>query len=258
LKGKYLHSVLFVLLLLTPFGPFAAGQTAGSPSRTANELVKQFKSETGFWKQFEVAKKIVALGNKSVLPELEPFLSDEDMHARGNAAFIFAALGDDRGFEVLKAILEDRSSKRKLGPGIATGRPTLAQELAQEIESDRYYAAHLFGDLKDPRAVPLLIPLLKDEGVNYIVPWALGQIGDKSAIPPLINALHDKNPDMRVLAIHALEQLNAKQALPEIRTLLGDHEKIHFDGTIPVAEAAKKAIIKLEQKPQGHTQASVR
>jgi HEAT repeat protein len=258
LKIKYPISALFLVLFSVAPSIIAAGQTAGLSTPSASELVKQFKSETFFWKQFEVAKEIVALGNKSVLPELGPYLSDEDMHARGNAAFIFAALGDDRGFEILKAILEDRSSKRKIGPGIATGTPNPAQELAQEIESDRYYAAHLFGDLKDPRAVPLLIPLLEDEGVNRIVPWALGQIGDKSAIPPLIKTLHDTNPDMRVLAIYALEQFNAKQALPEIRTLLGDHEKIHFDGAIPVSEAAKNAIIKLEQKPLGHSQALAR
>lgn len=57
-----------------------------------------------------------------------------------------------------------------------------------QIRDDRYYAAHLFGDLRDARAVPILIPLLKDQDVNWIVPWSLGEIGDKSAIPPLIEA----------------------------------------------------------------------
>jgi TonB family protein len=95
-----------------------------------------------------------------------------------------------------------------------------------------------------------LIPLLKDEELNYIVPWSLGQIGDKSAIPPLIKTLDDSNPDMRVLAIYSLEQLDAKQALPKIRALLGDQETIHFDGLIPVSAAAKEAVIKLERAPQ--------
>jgi HEAT repeat protein len=223
----------------------AAGQTSGRPSQSANELVNQFKSESVFWKQFEVAKKIVAAGDKSVLPELEPFLSDEDMHVRGNAAFIFASLGDDRGFEVLKAILEDQSNNRKVYTVNDAGQPYPAGQ----IREDRYYAAHLFGDLKDPRALPLLIPLLRDKDVDYIVPWSLGQIGDRAAIPPLIEMLDDTSPDLRVLAIYALEKLDAKQALPKIRTMTDDHEKIHFDGLIPVSEAAREAIIKLEQKP---------
>lgn len=233
------------VVLMIATGTCPASPITQQQSQSATELVKQFKSETVFWKQFEVAKKIVALGDKSVLPELAPFLSDEDMHVRGNAAFIFAALGEDRGFEVLEGILGDRWSMRKVYMSNDAGKP----DMTLQIKSDRYYAAHLLGDLRDPRAVPLLISLLKDKDVDYIVPWSLGQIGDKSAVPPLIKTLHDKNPDMRVLAIYALEQLNAKQALPEIRPLLHDQEKIHFDGLIPVSEAARKAVIKLERTP---------
>src|SRR5437870_13077103 len=80
-----------------------------------------------------------------------------------------------------------------------------------QIREDRYYAAHLLGDLKDPRAVPMLVPLLKDEEVNLIVPWSLGEIGDKSAIPPLIEALADSRLEMRAAALRALEKLEAKE-----------------------------------------------
>src|SRR5260221_14619471 len=82
-------------------------------AQTASGLVERFKSTTVFWEQFDVGKKIVALHDKSVLPQLEPLLRREDMRRRrGNAAFIFAGLGDDRGFQAIKAILEDCSPKR--------------------------------------------------------------------------------------------------------------------------------------------------
>jgi hypothetical protein len=125
--------------------------SAEYPSESANSLVEQFKSTTIFWKQFEAAKKIVALHDESVLQDLEPWLSNKDMHLRGNAAFIFASLGDDRGFDVIKAILDDRS-ERPSGQG--TG--VCCWSLQRQIAADRYYAAHLFGDLKDARAVPIL------------------------------------------------------------------------------------------------------
>jgi HEAT repeat protein len=41
---------------------------------------------------------------------------------------------------------------------------------------------------------------LKDQEVNSVVPWSLGEIGDKSAVLPLIETLNDNSPDMRVLA----------------------------------------------------------
>jgi bilin biosynthesis protein len=186
------------------------GQTAKHPSERTSELVEQFKTTTRFWKQFEVAKQIVALHDKSVLQKLEPWLSNEDMHLRGNAAFIFASLGDDRGFQVIKAILENRSRKRAVFRIDDAGRPS--PEL--QILEDRYYAAHLFGDLKDVRAVPILVPLLRDEEVKEVVPWSLGQIGDKSAIPPLKEALGDNSLTMRASALRALEKLEGKEGLP--------------------------------------------
>jgi hypothetical protein len=101
-----------------------SGQTTQRPTESASALVEQFESTTIFWKQFEVAEKIVALHDKSVLEDLEPWLSNEDMHLRGNAAFIFASLGDERGFQVIKSILEDLSTKRVVVEIDSTGRPS--------------------------------------------------------------------------------------------------------------------------------------
>jgi HEAT repeat protein len=214
----------------------------GQQTQPAANLIHQFKENRVFQQQFEVAEKLVELRDKTVLESLEPFLRDEDRHVRGNAAFIFAGLGDGRGFEVIRAILADRSSDRAEGQGIPWGRWSLYGQIA----ADRYYAVHLFGDLKDARAVPILIPLLKDADVNWIVPWSLGEIGDRTAVAPLIETLGDRSPDMRVLSIYALERLKAKEALPRLQLMIGDDEKTHFDGEPTVAAVAKAAIAKLE------------
>jgi HEAT repeat protein len=132
------------------------------------------------------------------------------MRRRGNAAFIFARLGDDRGFQVIKVILEDRSTIRAVFELDSAGQPSPRQQ----IRADRYYAAHLFGDLRDMRAVPILIPLLKDEEVKLIVPWSLEEIGDTSAISALIGALGDNSVEMRAAALRSLEKLQAKEAAP--------------------------------------------
>ncbi|MFZ0522338.1 MAG: HEAT repeat domain-containing protein [Candidatus Acidiferrales bacterium] len=187
-----------------------SGQTVRHPNERTSELVEQFKTTTTFWQQFEVAKQIVALHDKSVLPQLEPWLSSEDMRLRGNAAFIFASLGDDRGFQVIKAILENRSPKRAVFMSDDAGHPSPKLQ----IWYDRYYAARLLGDLKDARAVPILIPLLRDEDVKEVVPWSLGEIGDKSAIPALKEALGDDSLTMRASALRAIEKLEGKEELP--------------------------------------------
>ena len=198
-----------------------------------------------FFRQFDVAKAIVAANDKSVLTQLEPWLTNADRHARGNAAFIFAALGDPRGFDTIVAILRDYSGERKIDHISDVGLPSLEAQ----IRDDRYYAAHLLGDLKDPRAVPILVPFLKDSGVNYIVPWSLGQIGDPSAIPPLIEKLSDSDTNMRVLAVYALVDLKATEALPRLRQLFADDARSNFGKMESVAEAAHAAVDRLQSEP---------
>jgi HEAT repeat protein len=215
----------------------------------ASRLLSQFQTTFVFWEQFDIAKEIAALHDPHVLPALVGRLRDQDRHLRGNAAFVFASLGDERGFDVIFAILTDRSDRPEaqgVVGGISAPRATPIHRVEEQITADRYYAAHLLGDIKDPRAVPVLIPLLDDPEVNYIVPWALAEIGDKRAVIPLINALGNKDPSIRVLAIYALEQLKAKEALPALRALLHDDTRSTFDNMVEVAEAAKAAIAKLE------------
>jgi hypothetical protein len=83
----------------------------------------------------------------------------------------FAGLGDARGFQVITDILSDRSDRPE-GQGIPTASSDGRYRVARQIAADRYYAAHLLGDLRDPRAVPILVTLLKDTEVTSIVPWA--------------------------------------------------------------------------------------
>jgi hypothetical protein len=249
--GLHRPAAVVMAILLLP------NVVAGLQTESTSSLIEQFMSTNGFLRQFEVGKKIVALHDKTVLPRLEPLLKDDDRHIRGNAAFIFASLGDGRGFQVINDILMDDSSDRPPGQGIAVlecgiyrdalrnTKTPFCWTLQRQIDADRYYAAHLLGHLRDVRAVPILTSLLSDPDVEYTVPWALGEIGDKSAIPALIDTLRSTNPDMRVLAIYALQKLNAMVAVPQIRGLLHDEERIHFDGGGTVAEAARKALVEL-------------
>lgn len=220
---------------------------ASTVDRTSSSaaLVEQFKSETVFWRQFTIAKEIVDRHDPSVLPSLVPWLSYEDRHARGNAAFIFGGLGDPRGFQVITDILTDRSDRPE-GQGAAIASSDGRYRVARQIADDRYYAAHLLGDLRDSRAVSILVPLLKDPEVTSIVPWALGQIGDKRAVGPLLDALDDASPSMRVYSIYALETLNAREAVPRLISLLDDHRKSNSGSQVSVSDAAKAAIAKLQ------------
>lgn len=171
LTSKFKKFCCFVLVLICAILGVRADEVALNASSA--QLVDRFENSHVFWQQFEIAKRIVELPETNVLSGLVSWLTNVDRHVRGNAAFIFARMGDNRGFDVIRGILDDRS-ERPEGQGVPGGNWSVQAQIA----ADRYYAVHLFGDLKDPRAVPLLLPLLRDKEVNSIVPWALGEIGE--------------------------------------------------------------------------------
>jgi len=233
-------SLFRVVLALFWIGP-AAAQTGDSGAR----LVERFKQSKPFFAQIEVARQIISLGNADLLEDLKDMLSSEDRHARANAAFVFAGLGDIRGLETVANILQDRSYRPE-GQGIGIAPGDGKYHVERQIAADRYYAVHVLGELKDARAIPILTPLLQDSEINYKAAWALGQTGDRAAIIPLIEALKITNPNVRVIAIQSLQRLQAKEALPVLHRLLEDNERSTYGAAVTVAETAKAAIAALE------------
>jgi HEAT repeats len=226
---------------------FSISVATGQNDRTGTKLVEEFRGAKIFFNQLEIGKRIVALNEPTLLDNLEDLLSSEDRHVRGNAAFVFASLGNSRGLSVIADIIQD-TSYRVEGQGQTIAPGDGKYHVEAQIRADRYYAVHLLGELKDVRAIPILVPLLKDNRIDYKVAWALGEIRDKSAIPSLIEALKNSNSDVRVIAIQSLEHLQAIEALPALHLLLEDNERSHFGALISVAEAAKAAIATLEKK----------
>ena len=231
----------------------------GARSYWTSQLVRKFETTTVFWEQREVAEQLVALEDPTIPAKLLPWLSHDDRHLRANAAYVIARYGDKRGFDALCEILRDRSDRPEgqgaIGPlSVLTSGNDPDEErnwrkthhLEWQIPADRYYAVAVLASLKDPRAVPILIPLLGDKEVAIGVPWALAQIGDKRAIGPLTNSLSNEDPTIRVMVIHALRELHAREAIPALTLLLNDHDHSHVDDMISVVEAARQAIARIE------------
>ncbi len=233
------HEVVVFVTMREPAKPIFDGT-----GLSVSALVDQFKNENVFWRQFEVAKEIVKRHDANVLSSLVDWLNHEDRHIRGNVAFIFGRLGDARGLQVITDILTDKSDRPE-GQGGRTCCNNPIYSVVLQIRQDRYYAAHLLGELGDPKAVPVLVPFLKDPDLNYKIPWVLAQIDERAAVSLLLDALDDDNPTLRVAAIQTLAALHAREALPRLTLLLSDDRKAEAS-TMSVADAAKAAIEDLQ------------
>jgi HEAT repeat protein len=86
-------------------------------------------------------------------------------------------------------------------------------------------AAFALGRLREPRALPLLIDLLRYDYTNITdhqqaAAWALGELGDSRAIGPLLNVI--RRVDVADAAFTALGRIGNSDAVPELLDRLGD------------------------------------
>ena len=95
----------------------------------------------------------------------------------------------------------------------------------------RYYAAWWLGKfrVKDPEAIAVLLTALEDEidrapdggyPLRRNAARALGKLGDRSAVEPLIRCLEFPDFYVREAAAQALEMLGDRQCIPALGTLL--------------------------------------
>lgn len=116
-------------------------------------------------------------------------------------------------------------------------------------ESIRNLAIFVLGLIGDERTVGLLINLLNDSsetaGIRGHVAEALASIGSSEAVGPLIAALEDPAVEVRFWAVYALGQLGDKHALPALKHL-ETTDKTILPGWGTIQEEAAEAIKMIE------------
>jgi HEAT repeat protein len=235
---------------------------ADADDKELDSLVRRFQGEPFFFRQFDIGQEIVERADPRAPRMLESWLKHEDRHIRGNVGFIYAKFGDPRGLATIVGILDDYSGERRVewqGGSLLSGTnesPEQAMErflrspgaLRAQIKTDRYYAVHLLGELRDAHAVDVLLPLLTDASINYKVAWALGEIQDERAIAPLIAALRNSDALVRTSTIHALVKLRATEAVPNLQAMLSDTALPSAGPRTSVGQTALEALETLQNE----------
>jgi len=102
----------------------------------------------------------------------------------------------------------------------------------------RQYLTLVLGRLGDRRAVPVLVDGLKDQVVeNRIYALiALAELHDPSSVPAVMNATKDDDKDVRKTAIYALGELHDPRALPLLQSALDDRTAdIRFNAALALS-----------------------
>jgi HEAT repeat protein len=136
----------------------------------------------------EAEKALISMG-KGAVPSLIKASGDENLEVRKRVTRILGEIKDPRAVDCLVGALDDKD------------------------RNARMLAAASLGEIGKP-SVPALIGVLgnKDKPleVRADAAWALGKIGDPSAVEPLILALGPADTDLRLQASRALGRITSK------------------------------------------------
>lgn len=213
-----MHRWITPLLVLAAAACSSMGLAEERPSTTVksstvDELLETFASSAYPAQQGEIARKIIALGDKSAIPKMLVHLDSPKRGERCNAALVLDGLGDERGLPIIISELEDKEP-RPTTLKRSDGRPYPEGQIIQ----DRYYAASLLGQIKKKEAVPALVRTTTDKALSDIAAISLGDIGDKSAIPAL-RKMSEDFPDRRLWAGYGLAALGEPDGFEILTTV---------------------------------------
>lgn len=222
-------------------------------ARLAGEVRAEFQQDaTSLITQLELPQlfKIELLGRTRsdlVIPQLLPFLSDEDFDTRYVVAQAFGRIGSEAVLAALLPFLQNQNPSVCLAVIKSLEQipdEQVVLELLANIETSspdvRRSIVSALGSIKNKIAVDALLKTLDDDqaSVRSEAALALGKIGDSKAVPRLIQALSDNGFWVAESAAYALGEIGSPDTItPLIQTLKST--KI-FSVSEAVSEAIKK------------------
>ena len=182
--------------------------------------------------RWESAKALGEFGDARAVEPLIGALKDKNDRVRKSASFAISKFNNPHTIELLVVALEDEEMRVAVAETLGLLGDKRAVEILidiiENIDNDilvRHNAVEAMGNLRDPRALNLLIGLLKDENVRIKKSAAssLGKIGDIGAIDPLITAL--KDIDLRIDAGDALWNIKDPATIESLINVMSDDNK---------------------------------
>ncbi len=198
----------------------------------------------------EIARALGSIGDRSAVPALIDLLRGGDAYAKADAISALAALGDPAAVAPIIEVADGGRAKdfvvttaiAALGQlGDPRAAPTLLRNLFRENPEIYFASTSAICRIGPPMVAPLLA-VLKGED-KTIQTWAssnnvargalyakaaqiLGDVGDDSAVSPLIQKLSYEDPDekakylVRIYAAETLGRMRAKEAVKPIAELM--------------------------------------
>ncbi|MDZ4762923.1 MAG: HEAT repeat domain-containing protein [Chloroflexota bacterium] len=181
------------------------------------------------------ARALITLGDPAAAPALIAILNDGDAIMRIDVVTALGMCRSEAGMAALLKLVRlsmfdahHVQAIRSLGwfRDARLAAPLLPL-LAHNVGAVRLAAAEALGDIGDPSAVPALVERFESDpqiDIRWQAARSLGAIRDASAVPALMAALHDTAATIRAHAASALGAIGDRRAVNALRGAANDTE----------------------------------
>lgn len=205
-----------------------------NPQMAIPKILAALDPSIDYWTvRFGAVEALGEIANKSTVNPLVKYLeSDEDPDFRAMVAKQLGEMGDvasEAGQTLINALYDNESSETRENAAHAIGQIKVLDAVeplikALEKESEEFTRREMswsLGELKDARALSVLINTLKDKdkGTRRNAAEALGKIKHSDSVLPLLQVTKDKDVDVQEKAIWALQQIPSEIIVSEIERI---------------------------------------
>lgn len=265
------RSIKGLALVLKDERYFVRQQAAWALGRMGEPAVDLLVEMAGLSTPATREAAIEALGSISsrrALDRVVEALSDSNPNVRSAAVRALGESSNERAVPHLMTLLRDESSALRAQAATSLARlghvalPSLVPALKDSRPSVRQLAAAALGDIGSKDAVAPLIDLISTDqsGARPEAVEALGKIGDAAAIAPILSILRAGSVAVRKRAIGALSRFRDPRAIDALADALLDHsEEVRQSAAVGLGEIGdERAIARLEGMADKDASAEVR
>jgi HEAT repeat protein len=203
---------------------------------------------------------IEALGSSSSTRAIDRViggLADSNANVRAAAVRALGESASERAVAALMTVMRDESGTLRSQASVSLARlgpvalPKLVDALRDSKPSVRQLAAEALGDIGSREAVAPLVRLIETDtsGARLEAIAALGKIGEPSAIEPILSVQRSGSVAVRRKAIGALAQFRDKRAVEALTLALADqNEEVRQSAAAGLGEVGdQRSVAQLER-----------
>lgn len=194
-------------------------------------LIAELRQSDDF-KRAEIIEKLVSSPSRRLVEQVALLLEEKNTSVRMDALGILRRIGDYGIEAVIGLLYHSQEDIRAYGCEVlqslknSASLPHLIEKVGEENENVRNAAVMALGEFDDPRAVSVLLDVLRqEEWVAFSAVYSLAKIGNRRAVPALMDVFKNRGGELSLAACEALMSFGDDRIIDEIVGFVNNLER---------------------------------